>query len=261
MGELIKKDNDLYNKYEELLLKRDQLYKEACSIETSYVKEFGDLLLKDFELKVECIKKKKMISYCQAAINRGKAIDVQDMNEQIERSMAMYNAQLKQMLASKEDADNSKVSPSYKVERAKRIYRRLAKTIHPDINPEAAANEQIRELWERIVIAYHANDDEELDNLEVLVMKVLKDNGDIVTEPVIDDIEERIEKLEREINDITTTEPYTYISLLSDDKKVTAKKEELNKEIEEYKAYSTELSEVLQKLLLEGGAAITWVEN
>ena len=68
MDELIKKENGKYKKYEELLLKRDQLNKEAGAIHTLYIKEFGELLLEDFELKVECIKKKKQISYCQAAI-------------------------------------------------------------------------------------------------------------------------------------------------------------------------------------------------
>ena len=52
MGELIVKDAGKYKKYEELLLKRDQLNKEAGSLNTAYVKEFGELLLKDFELKV-----------------------------------------------------------------------------------------------------------------------------------------------------------------------------------------------------------------
>lgn len=261
MGELILGDNTKYERYEELLLKRDQLYREACSIETSYVKEFGDLLLRDFELKIGCIKKKKMIAYCQTAINHGEAIDVTDMNEQIKRSMEIYNMQLKEMMKSKKDAEESKVSPAYKVERAKRAYRRLAKCIHPDINPAAFANEEIRSLWGRIVAAYHANDDEELDNLEVLVRKVLKDNGELVSTPVIDDIDERMEKLEEEINSIITTVPYVYIDLLSDEAKVQAKKDEIMKEIEEYTRYSEELSEMLRRLMLEGGSPIAWVED
>ncbi len=260
MDELIKGGNSRYKEYEELMLLRDQYQREACSIETSYVKEFGDLLLKDFELKVECIKKKKMIAFCQAAVNHGDAIDVAAMNEKIARDMAVYNAQLQNMLNSKEAADKSEVVPAYKVERAKRIYHRIAKLIHPDINPEAASDGRIRELWNRIVIAYHMNNDEELDNLEVLVRKVLKDKGTDGGEVVIDDIDERISKLEAEIKDITTTEPYVYINLLADPGAVKRKKDELNKSIEEYTEYSLQLSGMLRDLLSEGGAPLAWVE-
>ncbi|MBQ7557978.1 MAG: hypothetical protein IJT00_07930, partial [Lachnospiraceae bacterium] len=51
--------------YEELLLRRDQLYREAGSYMTAYTREFGDLITSNFELKVECIKQKKTISYCR----------------------------------------------------------------------------------------------------------------------------------------------------------------------------------------------------
>ena len=259
MDELIKKENGKYKKYEELLLKRDQLNKEAGAIHTLYIKEFGELLLEDFELKIECIKKKKQISYCQAAINRGETINVQEMNNAIDQSMALYNLQLKEMIANKNAADKSKTSPSYKVERAKRIYRRLAKTVHPDIYPLTNDNEELRDLWDRIVIAYNCNDDEELDNLEILVSKILKENGDVVGNVEIDDINERIKKLEYEINEIITTEPYTYMEILFTEDKVNEKKEILKNEIEEYKKYSSELSEMIQKILSEGGATLTWI--
>jgi iron-sulfur cluster repair protein YtfE (RIC family) len=163
------------------------------------------------------------------------------------------------MIANQDAADKSKTSPSYKVERAKRIYRRLAKTIHPDINPLTNDNEELRDLWDRIVIAYNCNDDEELDNLEILVRKILKENGDAVGNVEIDDIDERIKKLEYEINEIITTEPYTYMDILFTEDKVNEKKEALKKEIEEYKKYSSELSEMLQKILSEGGATLTWI--
>ena len=261
MDELIKKNDGQYGKYEELLLKRDQFLKEAGSVHTAYMKEFGELLLKNFELKIDCIKKKKMISYCQAALNRGGVIDVNDMNRQIEQSMALYNMQLKEMMADKANADKANSSPSYKVERAKRIYRRLAKTIHPDINPLTMDNEELRELWDRIVIAYKCNDDDELDNLEVLVRKVLKENGAEVSTPHIDNIDERIANLEAEINGIITTEPYTYMELLSSQDKIDNKKAELGKEIEEYEKYAKELEEVLRKILYEGGAPLTWIQD
>lgn len=261
MNELIKKEDGKYKVYEELLIKRDQLIKDAGAIHTIYLKEFGELLLESFELKIECIKKKKMISYCQAALNRGESIDVQKMNNMIDTSMALYNLQLKEMAAKKEIADKAKNVPSYQAERAKRIYKRLAKMLHPDINPNVVDNKELSDLWDRIYIAYNCNDDEELDNLEILVRKALKDNGEVIENVEIDNLEERISKLEYEINNILTTEPYIYSDLLSSEDKVIARKEELNREIAEFKNYSAELSEILQIILSGGGATLTWIQD
>lgn len=261
MNELILKEDGKYKVYEELLLKRDQLNKDAGTIYAIYLKEFGELLLENFELKIECIKKKKMITYCQAALNRGESIDVQKMNNKIDTSMALYNLQLKEMAAKKEIADKAKTVPAYQAEKAKRIYKRLAKMLHPDINPNVAGNEELGDLWDRIYVAYNCNDDEELDNLEILVRKVLKDDGEAIGNVEIDNLEERISKLEYEINNILTTEPYIYSDLLSSEDKVIARKEELNNEIAEFKKYSAELSEVLQIILSGGGATLTWIQD
>ena len=54
-------DQARYEEYAELLVRRDQLFKEAESYMTSYTAEFGDLITANFELKIECIKKKKII--------------------------------------------------------------------------------------------------------------------------------------------------------------------------------------------------------
>ncbi len=261
MDELIRKDQDQYKKYEELLLRRDQLQKEAGSIHTAYIKKFGELILEDFELKVECIKKKKMIGFCQAALNRAMPIDLAEMKTFIQKAMALYNLELQEMLGNKKRAEGAKRSPDFQIERSKRIYRRLAKALHPDIHPETAAIPEIAELWTRIVIAYHVNDDEELENLEILVRRVLREQGVKMAVTDISDLEERIERLEGELNEILTTAPYIYAEMLEDPEQVERKKEEFHKEIDEYRAYSKELSDVLRNLLCEGGAEFVWIQD
>ena len=261
MGELLIKEDGRYKEYEGLLLERDQFMKEACSIHVSYVKEFGELLLESFELKVDCIKKRKMIAFCLAAVNHGKPVDVKAMNEHIETEMAAYTTQLKDMAEDKKKADEAKVCPEYKAKKCKRIYHRLAKIIHPDINPKAAENEKIAELWNRVAIAYQCNDDVELDNLEILIRKVLKDNGDLVAGVTIDNIDERIDRLKEEINEIITTEPYSWKKILSSDKKTAELKEDIRKEIEDYKKISEDLAKVLQDILSGGGVPLTWIQE
>ena len=51
--ERVENDNTRVNEYEELLLKRDQLFRESGSYMTAYTQEFGDMITANFELKVE----------------------------------------------------------------------------------------------------------------------------------------------------------------------------------------------------------------
>lgn len=261
MDEMFRIKRDSYEMYEELLLQRDQLEREASSIRISYMKEFGDLITEDFNLKVECIKKKKTISYCQQAINRGMVLDMQAINDAIAEDMELYYMELAKLSQECELAKSSKTSSSGKAERAKKIYRRIAKRIHPDIYPQTMEYEELIDLWERAFVAYHMLDADELADIEVLVNKFLKEIGEDSFEVDIPDLEDRIEKLEAEISEIITTEPYIFKDILEDELVVAEKKSDMKAEIIEYKRYLEELSEILNNLLAEGGATFIWKMN
>ncbi|MBR4734136.1 MAG: hypothetical protein IK081_15385 [Lachnospiraceae bacterium] len=247
-----------YEEYAELLVRRDQLFKEAESYMTSYTAEFGDLITANFELKIECIKKKKTISYCRRRMNRGLAIDVERMHAEIEQEMQLYHAQLREMITDTENAKKAEIIGSYRFNRAKRIYRKLAKLIHPDVNKKTMENEKLKDLWMRIVVAYQRSDVDELDDLEVLVLRALDELGEKGFELNTKDIEERIERVERQINDILNTEPYTYGELLRDEEKKAAYREQLVAEGEDFKQYLESLTRTLDDMLREGGAKIIW---
>ncbi len=264
MNDMIKvkgSKEDRINEYEELLCRRDQLEKEAGSLLVGYTKEFGDEITRNFELKVECIKKKKMIAYCQKQINRGRSIDANAMNAIIENEMQVYYLELKEMATRNAAAKEAKASSEYRVQRSKKIYRRLTKMLHPDVNLKTMTDPELRELWERICEAYRMNDCDALEDLEVLVRNKMEALGDEGFDITYTDIEERIERVERQINEIITTEPYTYLELLSDDKQVAAKHKELNREYKEFKKYLKELEDALDKLISSGRVGITWLMN
>ena len=108
-----------YREYEELLLRRDQLFRECGSIMTAYTKEFGDLITANFELKIECIKKKKIMSYCCRRMNRGLAIDMTRLQTEIDQEMLLYYTQLKAMLDDIENAKNAGTISEFRLSRAK----------------------------------------------------------------------------------------------------------------------------------------------
>ena len=254
--DLIKSTDSKYEEYENLLLERDQITKEAGQIWTVYLQLFGKLITDNYEEKLECIKCKKTIAYYQNALNHGGVVDSAAMEKYMEQEMAEYYANLRRMLKENEDANNAGTSTPYEVARAKTLYRRLAKLIHPDINPETDHSKELQELWQRILIAYHHNDVKELSELEVLVRKVLKELGSEDVKVDIPDIEEKIEALKSEIEGIKQTEPYCLRYLVEDEEPAEKKKTELREELETYQKYHEELNEVILKMLQTGGLKI-----
>ena len=249
------------DEYEELLLRRDQLFRESGSYMTAYTQEFGDLITANFELKVECIKKKKTISYCRRRMNRGLAIDTTRMQAEIDQEMTLYYTQLKEMLDDTERAKKAGTISEYRLSRAKKIYRRLTKILHPDINKKTAENENLMELWTRIAEAYQKSDVDELDDLEVLVRRAMEEMGDDSFELNLDDIETRIERVENQINEILTTEPYIYGDILCDEEKKQAYKDQLQAEHDDYEQYLESLTKALDEMLREGGVTLVWQMN
>lgn len=82
-----------------------------------------------------------------------------------------------------------------------------------------------------------------------------------MTEIEIPDIEVKIQNLENEIYEILTTEPYTFQELLDEEQAVREKKEALQKELDEYRKYHSELDGILNQLLADGGTHFVWRMN
>lgn len=253
---IIKSTESNYEEYENLLLERDQITKEAGQIWTVYLQLFGKLITDNYEEKIECIKCKKTIAYYQNALNHGGVVDSAAMEKYMEKELAEYYANLRRMLKDNKDADNVGTSTPYEAARAKILYRRLAKLVHPDINHKTDHSRELRELWQRILIAYHHNDVKELSELEVLVRKVMKELGSENVKADIPDIEEKIEALKSEIENIKKTEPYALRYLIEDEETAERKKAELKEELKTYQKYHKELNEIILKMLQGGGLKI-----
>ena len=84
--DLIKSTDSKYEEYENLLLERDQITKEAGQIWTVYLQLFGKLITDNYEEKLECIKCKKTIAYYQNALNHGGVVDSAAMEKYMEQA-------------------------------------------------------------------------------------------------------------------------------------------------------------------------------
>ena len=260
MDEIIKSTDNRYSEYETLLFVRDKLRKEAYAWKNRYLAEFGDLITAVFEQKIACIKKKKTISFCQMAVNRGQPVDQAELQNYLSQEMKEYNRKLSEMIQENEIAHSGEIISEETAAKIKKLYYRLAKQIHPDMNPKTNEIPELKELWQRIVVSYRANDLEELEEAEILVNKFLVDHHLDGNEIKIQDIDTKIEKLKEQIQKIKETNPYQYRFLLQDQEAVQNKKRELQKELEEYRVYEQELDQLLEQMM-KNGVSFLWRMN
>ncbi|MCR4649986.1 MAG: hypothetical protein K5776_13020 [Lachnospiraceae bacterium] len=250
--------NSDYEEYEALVIKKEQFLKDAGAYKIEYMKNFGELLTKILASKFECIRLKKTISYCMTKINVGESINMNEMEKEIDGEMKAYFVELKDMMDETERAKRSKTADDYSFEQSKKIFRRIAKRIHPDINDKTADSPELLDLWNEVMNAYYVFDYERLEELEVRMNHMLKAMGINAVPSSIDDLRTKIARLEKQINEIIGSEPYVYRELLADKKKMAQKKQELREELEEILIYQVNLEEKLQELTMEGGGTFSW---
>lgn len=259
-NELTTINDGAYKKYEELLLKRDELRKESFQLERAYMREFGDLILEVFQMKIECIRKKKSIEYCQYYANRGENVDQDNLQAFLQKEMEEYQSKLDDMIKDNDASKKATKVAESDLMKIKKIYHRLVKQIHPDINPEMDKNEELKELWTRLVIAYNCNDLKEMQETEVLITAQVSKLKPDAIDIKIPNIDERLEALEAEIEKIRSTDPYRYKFLLDDEDSVETKKKTLRDELKEYEEYGKQLDAMLESFV-EKGVTFTWRMN
>lgn len=249
MNELADSYDVLYERYENLILQRDRLLKEGELYRLNYLREFGDKITESFQLRIDCISLKKSISFCQAKINAGKEIDPISMQEYIDAHMLAYAEQLKDLTAMVKAGKTMKPISLLDAEAIKRIYRKVAKRLHPDICPLTAENPELMEFFQKVLMAYRANDLKAIREAETLINHFLQELGEEPFSGEIENLPEKITDLEAEISNILSTEPYSFKLLLEDDEAMGKKHKELDEEIEYYRNYKSELQAHLFELL------------
>ena len=231
----IKIANATLELYRSLILKRDALRKEGADLEDQYIRTFGELLEERYSLFIECIKYKKILSFCLTRINSGLPIYRNELNHYIENTMNSYYVELHDL--SKFLKEKGSTLSEIKIFQIKKLYHKLAMMLHPDLHPNFCNNSEAQELWHKISNAYRNNDYKALKEAEVLAVALLDKQEGTSMEFEVENVEEKIEMLRTEITQIMQEDPYLYKFLLLDEDAIAEKKEELKKDIDEYKNY------------------------
>lgn len=223
-----------------LLLERDELKYVICrNIETKYLVVFGGLEYRTFEAECNMRRLKRKIEIIRMKLNRQEKVIMEDIENQLDAEFEDYKKQLDDWLHKMNEAiDRSKEMVLSKEDAAelKKLYRKIIKALHPDLNPEIS-EEQLA-MFLRAVAAYEEGDLETIRIIASTLSDPAVENPetDKITElnKKKDKLEEMLKQVGEQISAIKAKYPYTMKELLEDEDKRERRKKELEATEKEY---------------------------
>lgn len=239
-----------------LMLERDELRFVICkNIETEYMLKLGSLEYKAYEAQCAVLRLKRKIELIQARKNRQEVINLTVIDKTLDEEFLEYekklNEQVEKMNEALEHSKGEYLSEEDNKE-LKKLYRKIVKVLHPDINPEVT-EAQIKML-DNAMNAYKNGDLKSLRIIDEMVgdHKLPEKHQDALTQ--LKEEKERLDKMvatiQESITKIKSDYPYNVKDILEDEKKVEQKKTELEELLKQYKelaeTYNARIKEMLR---------------
>jgi len=205
-----------------LILEKDELLAVAIpNIEAAYQRHIGCLVFEKFCLQTEISKSKRTIEIIQTSLIHGAKATRESVEKRLELEFREWEERLKEQLRMIEAARESEKSRA-SVEEARRInrlYRRLVRKLHPDLNPGLLP--EYRMLWEPVQEAYLKADAEDLGSLWLIVGELgevssKQPSGLEQLRRIEDGFRKSIQKVKSMISEIVTGHPYVLKDRLND---------------------------------------------
>ncbi len=243
MEHKIRKQEDLYKRYVRLLLEKEKIVKTNFQVQQRFIELFGDLRLEMLKVEIEIAKIKKEMEYLVRKKNRNESYDLEEMDDFVNQALEGMKAQYERMKQEQTQLKNKKMLSQEEVKEIKRLYRRLVKLVHPDLNPHQTKEQ--KELWHQLQEAYRNNDLAWLRELNVLI--VFKTKGHEEVE--IEDLEDKIEAVREEIALLKEEDLYQMRELVFDEEWIDAYKEQYERERSDFEVYLRSLQKEKEKLI------------
>lgn len=205
------------------------------NIEADYMVKLGPLQNDLLKVQIEIRRTKREIELIQSAINRGEPIDEYEIQEQLEQEYKSWKTELdkqtelvvqsKMRLSSLLSAEDSVL--------LSKLYKTLAKKLHPDVNPDQSIDAQ--NLWLQVQSAYESGDLEQMKALHILAETVpgsydLPNSIDILKKRR-DSFKEQIYILLQKLAEIKKQPLFDWVERLEDPEFVAGEQEKLKAEI------------------------------
>lgn len=223
-----------------LLLERDELQFVICkNIETEYMLKLGSIEYKAYEAQCAALRLKRKIELIQAKKNRQEKVIISAIEETLDTEFAEYQKQLNEQIDKMNDAlkrSKAEVLSDEDNKKLKKLYRKIVKALHPDINPDVSETQV--NLFDNAVQAYKNGD---LNTLRIIGEMVgnsplPEQHKDALAQ--LNEEKERLQHLLKAIRDsieqIKSEYPYTMKEIIEDEEQTEQKKKELENILSQY---------------------------
>lgn len=143
-----------------LLLERDELQFVICkNIETEYMLNLGSIEYRAYEAQCLSLRLKRKIELIQAKKNRQEKVIISAIEETLDTEFAEYQKRLDEQINKMNDAlkrSKAEVLTDEENKELKKLYRKIVKALHPDINPDVSETQV--NLFDNAVQAYKNGD-------------------------------------------------------------------------------------------------------
>ena len=201
--------------------------------------KLGSIEYKAYEAQCAALRLKRKIELIQAKKNRQEKVIISAIEETLDTEFAEYQKQLDEQINKMNDAlkrSKAEVLTDEENKKLKKLYRKIVKALHPDINPDVSQAQV--QLFDNAVSAYKNGD---LGTLRIIGEMVgnnplSEQHKDAMTQLV----EERerlqglLKSIRESIDNIKSEYPYTMKDILEDTEKTEQKKQKLENVLEQY---------------------------
>ena len=231
------------------------LYVECENIMAQYQIAFGALEYTVFELECETRRLERKAQLIRAKLNRQERVVIAEIEEKLDQEFVAYQERLSKKMCEMNEAlersQSGKLLTAEEEDQLKKLYRKIIKELHPDINPNCT--QQQVTLFHNAVEAYKYGDLERMSMISVLVDDPLQPQGDIDLVFHFESEKKRLhrmlERVEENIAEIKSRFPYNKKPLLFSPEKTVAYKDDLNKKIDELKKVLEAWRDEIEKLI------------
>jgi hypothetical protein len=217
-------------------------------LEAKYTIKIGVLQLEKLKLQITIkgLKRKKELAF--QYINKNEHPNFDEIEFTIAFELQKAESDIMEQSEKITDAEfllAHLASQEYTAE-LRKIYRTIAKQLHPDVNPEFS--EVYQDIWLKIKDAYDTGDLERLKALQIVyemqIQELHQKNQELSPDKILlqcNTLKEGIKQLEQQIAHIKAQFPFTIAEKLNDKKWVAVQQELLKKELRKLETYEKKL--------------------
>jgi hypothetical protein len=227
------------------------------AIEADYNLKIGGMEYEAFTLECRVRRARRRLELARSYINRNERVPSASIESALDAEFSQWQAKIEGMRRSLEEAQAFEQCPCLSTTATRelqKLYRLLAKRLHPDLNQ--GQTERERDLWLQVADAYQDGALEELRALSLLIDREppLADSSDAQTSVLEalrhrrDDLCAHVERALAHLSHIKTRLPYTLQRKLNDELWLATRAAELREKIALLKEHCLALDNAYNQL-------------